>query len=320
MNKKLVGGHIALILANVIFGASTPVTKSLMNPWISPESYTFLRFVFAALVFWGVGLFTESEKVPIKDLLIIGLGGVFGFVATQLFFAIALQYTTPTYFSLIMASTPVLVLLLSMIFLKEMLTKNKIIGVGLSIGGAVLVILGGTTGELGSNNTLGMILAFFAALSYALYTIITRNVAERYSAMTITKWAFLISAVILFPFQIAEVPEQVLFNRSLTLNAALELGFALIFATGIAFFLMPAGLKQVKATTASIYMNFQPIVASAIAIFIGQDLFSWDKVLAAGLVISGVYLVTRKPKRARPKRLWPRLRKRKRGKSLRRAA
>lgn len=324
MNKKVTGGHLAIIAANVIFGASVPITKSLMDPWISPEAYTFLRFVFGALVFWSVGFFIKTEKVSFKDLGVIGLGGLFGFVATQLFFAIALQYTTPVYFSLIMASTPILVLFLSLVFLGERLSGNKITGVILSIAGAVLVILGGQAENLGTNNALGMFLAFLAALSYAIYTIITRNVAKRYSPMTITKWAFLFSAVMILPFEITEVPEQYIFHNTLTVSAWLQLGFALVMATSVAFFLMPAGLKRVKATTASIYMNFQPIVASLIAIVVGQDLFSWDKPFAAILVISGVYLVTKKSNKNSPKkpikRIAVRLKKGKRIKRRKRAA
>lgn len=292
--KNNLNGHIAIIAANIIFGLSIPITKHLMETWITPEAYTLLRLLFGAVVFWSIGLFNKKEKVSKKDLAVIAIGGIFGFIATQLLFAIALQYTTPVYYSLLMSLTPVLVLILSIIFLKELLNKNKIGGVILSISGAALIILGGKAAGMAENNMLGILLSFLAALSYAIYIIVTRNVSEKYSAVTVTKWTFLFSAMFLLPFGIMELPSQEIFQGNITSIAIIELGFALIFATAIGFLLMPVGLKYVKATTVSIYMNFQPIVASFVAILIGQDLFSRDKPIAAILVISGVILVSRK--------------------------
>jgi drug/metabolite transporter (DMT)-like permease len=294
MNQKL-GGHLAIISANVIFGASIPITKSLLDTWITPEAYTVLRLVFGAVIFWSIGIFSKKEKVTNKDLLVIGIGGIFGFIATQLLFAIALQYTTPVYFSLLMSLTPVLVLFLSFIFLKELLNRNKVIGVILSIAGAAIIILCGKSGGMAENNMLGIILAFLAALSYAIYIIITRNISKKYSPITLTKWTFLLSAALLVPFGITDLPSQKIFQGDVPVIPIMQLGYALIFATAIGFLLMPVGLKRLKATTVSIYINFLPIVASIIAIIIGQDLFSWDKPIAAILVISGVIMVSRKP-------------------------
>ena len=76
------------------------------------------------------------------------------------------------------------------------------------------------------------------------------------------------------------------------------LAFALLFSTTLAFFLMPYALKRLEASTVSIFMNLQPIIASIVAVVVGQDYFTWDKPFAMLLVVIGVYLVTQnKPKR-----------------------
>lgn len=305
MNKQL-QGHLAIILANVIFGLSIPITKTLIDNWVTPSSYTFMRMAVGALIFWGIGAFVKKEKVSKRDLLTIVIGAFFGFVATQLLFAVALQYTTPVYFSLIMAMTPILVLIMSLFFLKEIFTKNKFLGVVLSISGAALIILSGSSSAMATNNKLGIILSFLAALSYGIYMIVTKNVSVKYNPITIIKWSFLCAAAMLLPFEITSLPEQTIFSEKATLNSYLLLIFCLVFITALGFLLMPMGLKYIKATTASIYMNFQPIVASVVAILMGQDVFSWEKPLAAVLVIAGVILVSvktkskNKPKRHRP--------------------
>ncbi|MDN6310011.1 MAG: DMT family transporter [Flavobacteriaceae bacterium] len=302
MNKQL-QGHLAIIFANVIFGLSIPITKTLIDTWVTPSAYTFMRMAVGALIFWGIGEFVKKEKVSKRDLLTIAIGSFFGFVATQLLFAVALQYTTPVYFSLIMAMTPILVLIMSLFFLKEIFTKNKFSGVVLSIGGAALIILSGSSSAMATNNKLGIILSFLAALSYGIYMIVTKNVSVKYKPITIIKWSFLFAAAMLLPFEITSLPEQTIFSEKATLNSYLLLIFCLVFITALGFLLMPMGLKYIKATTASIYMNFQPIVASVVAILMGQDVFSWEKPLAAVLVIAGVILVSLKPNnKNKPKR------------------
>ncbi len=79
--------------------------------------------------------------------------------------------------------------------------------------------------------------------------------------------------------------------------------FAFLFSTTLAFFLMPLALKKLEASTVSIFMNLQPLVASAVAIGIGQDVFTWDKILAALLVLTGISLVSMKRTKTIPKKI-----------------
>lgn len=292
MVKEEVKGHIAAITTNVIFGLNIPVTKSLLSGWMSPMGYTLTRMIFGMCMFWLIGMFQKKEKVVFKDLMMIFLCGLLGLVATQVTFAVGLRYTTPVTYSLILALSPIIVLLLSTIFLKEAVTRKKLFGVVLGISGAAIIILQSSNGTSGSNTVFGIAIAIVSVTCYAGYIIITRKVSAKYSPVTMMKWMFLLSVFILMPFGFSDLPEQKIYSSEISLTALSELLFALIFSSIIAFFLMPVALKRIRATTASVYINLQPIVASSIAILIGQDIFSWDKVVAAALVIAGVYTVT----------------------------
>jgi drug/metabolite transporter (DMT)-like permease len=290
MVKEEIKGHVAAITTNVIFGLNIPITKSLLSGWMSPMGYTLTRMIFGMCMFWIISLFQKKEKVIMKDLIMIFLCGLLGLVATQVTFAVGLRYTTPVTYSLILALSPIIVLLLSALFLKEPITKFKTIGVIIGIVGASIIILRGSNN--GSANTLfGILITVLSVSCYAGYIILTRKISAKYSPVTMMKWMFLLSVIILLPFGYSELPEQRIYSSDVTVTAISELGFALLFSSIIAFFLMPVALKRIKATTASIYVNLQPLVASSVAIIIGQDIFSWDKVLALLLVISGVYLV-----------------------------
>lgn len=289
-------GLFAILMANTIFGLNIPVTKALVSHWMSPIGYTVTRMFFGAIIFWLLSLLYKREKVARKDLFIILTGGLIGFFGTQFMFSKSLEYTTPVIFSLIMALTPVIVLILSAIFLKEGIPVRKIIGIIISITGASIIILLNRSNEMASNNTLGIILAIACVFAYAGYLVLTRKVSITYQPITIAKWMFLISALAAFPFSFSELPAQNIYIESPNLHAYSLLIFALLFSTTLAFFLMPFALKRLEASTVSIFMNLQPIVASVVAIIIGQDVFTWDKPVATFLVVAGVYLVTTKGK------------------------
>lgn len=295
-NDKAYKGYLAIIAANIIFGINTPITQSLVENWLSPITYTLTRMIFGTVVFWIIGSFFSNEKVSPKDLLLIAIGGFFGFVAMQLTLALSVQYTSSVNYSLMMSMTPILVLLLSVIFLREGITTIKIIGTLVSIAGTYFIILQGNKSGVGSNNLLGIFLAILSSASYGIYLMLTRRISITYSPITVIKYTFLFSSLMILPFGITNLPFQRMFSSEVTVSAVMQLLFALIFSTILAFFLMPIALKRLKATTVSIYMNLQPLTTSIIAIAIGQDVFGWGKLFAGLTIIVGVLLVTQSKK------------------------
>ena len=162
MDKK-VNGHAAVILANVIFGLGVPVTKYLLEDWTTPMVYMALRCIGAALIFWLIAAFLPKEKVEKKDLIVIMLGGLTGFVISQTLTAWSLNYTRPVYYSLIATLVPIGTMLLAALFLNEKITGIKLLGVCLGIAGAALLVLVKWQTEAGSNDLLGI---FFALMSF----------------------------------------------------------------------------------------------------------------------------------------------------------
>ena len=288
-------GHIAILMANVIFGLGVPVTKSLLTDWVTPMGYMATRCVGATILFWIVACFLPREKVERKDLVTIMLGGLLGIVISQTLTAEALKYTTPVYFSLVAALTPIAVMLLAALFIKEEITTLKMVGVALGIGGALLMLFmswTGGAGTSGSNDLLGIFLAILSVLTWAVYLIITRKVSSKYSSVTQMKYVFLISTIVTVPIALATEPQQALYSSAWEWSGVLQMAFIVLFATGLGYFLIPYAMKFLRATTVSIYTNIQPIVASLVAMAVGQDIFTWDKPLAAVMVLVGAYIVT----------------------------
>ncbi len=293
MNTKLAKGHVAILMANVIFGLGVPVTKALLDDWVTPMGYMASRCVGATILFWVVACFLPKEHVERRDLITIMLGGLLGFVISQTLTAEALKYTTPVYFSLVAALTPVSVMLLAAFFLKEKITGIKTLGVILGISGALLMLYMSWTGGTGSNDLLGISLAVLSVLTWAVYLIITRKVSEKYSSVTQMKYVFLVSTIVTVPIALLTEPHQTLYSSAWQWSGVAEMAFIVLFATGLGYFLIPYAMKFLRATTVSIYTNIQPVVASLVAIAVHQDVFTWDKPVAAILVLLGAYIVTR---------------------------
>lgn len=292
MDKHKIEGHSAVLLANVIFGLGVPVTKLLLDEWVSPMAYMATRCMGAAAIFWLISLFMPRERVERRDLLVIMGGGLLGFVVSQTLTAWALHFTTPVYFSIIATLTPVATMVCAALLIGERLSLRGALGVAIAVVGALLMVMVGWQGGSGMNDLLGIGLAVLSLLTWAVYLIITRKVSVKYTAVTQMKWVFLVSTLAVLPFSWTDLQASRLYSSQWAWSGVAEMAFIVVFATVAGFFAIPFALRYLKTTTVSVYTNLQPVVASFVAIAIGQDLLSWDKPVSLALVLLSAWIVT----------------------------
>lgn len=292
MDKHKIEGHSAVLLANVIFGLGVPVTKLLLDEWVSPMAYMATRCMGAAAIFWLISLFMPRERVERRDLLVIMGGGLLGFVVSQTLTAWALHFTSPVYFSIIATLTPVATMVCAALLIGERLSLRGALGVAIGVVGALLMVMVGWQGGSGMNDLLGIGLAVLSLLTWAVYLIITRKVSVKYTAVTQMKWVFLVSTLAVLPFSWTDLQASRLYSSQWAWSGVAEMAFIVVFATVAGFFAIPFALRYLKTTTVSVYTNLQPIVASFVAIAIGQDLLSWDKPVSLALVLLSAWIVT----------------------------
>lgn len=293
MQNHRLQAHTAVLLANIIFGLGVPVTKLLLDQWVSPMAYMATRCLGAAAIFWLISLFLPREKVAPRDLTVIILGGLLGIVVSQTLTAWALTFTTPVYFSLIATLTPVATMLCAALFIGEKISVRGIAGVALGVAGAMLMVFIGWQGGSGKNDILGIALTLLSMLTWAVYLIITRKVSARYTAVTQMKWVFLASAIAVLPFSLTDLQSATLYSAATQWSGLGEMAFIVVFATVAGYFAIPFAMRYLKATTVSVYTNLQPIVASLVAIALSQDVLTWDKPVALVLVLLSAWLVTK---------------------------
>ena len=286
------GGHLAALTVYIIFGINPNCSKAVVPEYVSPEVFTALRMLFGTVVFWILSLLTPYERIEKRDRWLILVSGIV-LAGTLVAFAEAFRYTSPCYVSLISATSPLMVMIMAAIFLKEPISWRKSVGVLIGIGGALMIVL--FSWKIDANATpLGLLLCFINILFYTVYLLTTRTISKRYSPITLMKWMFLIGSVICVPMAISSftpAASPMLFGPAPAM-AWVNLLVVLIFSTVVSYFLLPLSLRAILPTTVSMYSNLQPVVTACVAIAIGQDIFTWNKPVALVLIIIGVYLVT----------------------------
>ncbi len=294
--SKNISAHISILAANIIYGLNYTIAKEIMPNYLQPYALTICRIVAASILFWALSFFYKPEKLASKDIKILIFAAIFGVAMNQLMFLKGLNFTTPIDASIIMTINPVLVLLVSAIIIGEAINFRKISGILIGASGAVLLILmSGGKLDFSSNNFFGNVLVFLNALSYGIYLVIVKTLMVKYKPATVLKWIFPIGLLIVFPIGFDEL--RTTNWNTIPIQIWWAITYVLVATTFLAYLLNVYGLQNVNASTVSIYIYSQPVIASFVSVILGKDSLNTIKILATLLVFTGVYLVSSPQKR-----------------------
>ncbi len=290
MNTKI-NAHIALFLVALIYGANYTIAKEVLdNEYIKPIGFILLRVVTGLVLFVIIHTIYVREKVERKDIIRLILCGLFGVAINQTFFFSGLKLTTPINASLIMTSTPILVLIASSIMIGERITLRKILGIIAGCTGAVLLILNGEKINFEKDQILGDLMIFINATSYGIYLVIVKSLMKKYNPITVVKWVFIFGTLFVFPFGVNDLT-QVDWS-SFKLSIWLAVFYVLFCTTFLAYLFNAYALKTVNPSVVSIYIYLQPLLATMIALIFAKDQLTGIKIISGMLIFTGVYLVS----------------------------
>lgn len=277
---------------SVIYGLTFTIAKDVMPIYVKPFGLILIRVLGACFLFWLVSFFTIKEKIEKKDFPRIFAAAIFGVVLNQLTFFKGLSYTSPISASVIMLTAPILVLILSTVLLKERIELKKIIGIIIGLIGTSILILYGKSVGNATNANWGNFLVFVNASSYAIYLILVKKIASKYSPLTFIKWIYTFGLLFVLPFGLEEFT-AVNWNEIPTI-IFFEIGYLVIFTTFFAYLINLSAIRYLKPTTLSVFIYLQPVFASIFAISLQKDELNMIKLISAFLIFVGVYLVTQK--------------------------
>lgn len=277
---------LALIAANIIWGAAPPVFKWSLED-IGPYTLAFLRFFFASILIFP---FLKGKfRVNPKDYFRVFLIGFFGITINIIFFFLGLLQTPSINAAIIASAAPVFIIIFSIIFIREK-PKNRIIwGSLIGLLGILVFLVEPFFNSGGFSASLGNFLIIIATLGAILHTIIGRQVLKRNNPVTVTFWMFVVGTVGFLPFFVNEV-KTIGFLPHLTGQAIVGIIFGAVLSSFIAYFFHSYALKFLQASDVGLFAYIDPVVSVLIAAPLLGEIPDTTFLLGATMVFGGIFI------------------------------
>jgi drug/metabolite transporter (DMT)-like permease len=308
--SSLLRAYLLLVIATIIWGGSWPLGRWLVSEDVGGEiipplmiavvRYFIVIWCFFALLKWREGSINFSlTKSGWKPLMLMGVTSV---TIYQIGYLFGEYFTAASDASLIVATNPIWVFILSGIFLKEGLGRKKIFG-GFSAFVGVMLVVGFSPNVDVPNRILGDLFILFAALGYSVYTVVYRNYMNSFSStgkpssLFVISWVSFFGFLITTPIALLISPEYLDPQLYLQIPERIWWGvmyLALLSTVGAYWFYLE-GVKQLNASRAAIFINLVPVFGVTFSvIFLGELINPIIHVSAFLLISSGVILVNSK--------------------------
>jgi drug/metabolite transporter (DMT)-like permease len=303
MKKFNTIGHIAIFIATFGLGLNTVISKAFLPEYMTATGLTLVRFIGGTVLFWLTSLFIKREEINKRDLFHLFLASAFGIVLTQTTFLYGLERTSPIDASLIITILPLITMFFAAAYLKEPITKLKIVGVAIGASGALwLTFRSGFLSSQtpywveGGRTFYGDLLCLLSIIFYAGFLVFFKKLMGKYNPVNIMKWMFLFATLMCIPFGYKDL--LAIDFPGLPNAVCWRLLYIVVGATFICYLLFPIAIRYLRPTTISMYNFQEPFITAIAAIFIGLDKLSADRFIAAFLIFFGIYLVSKSKSKA----------------------
>ncbi len=277
-----------ILVIQVLLASGTQIIASTVAKTMPATNLTFLRTMISGSVYLAYVVFTGlSFKFRGKDVLLLLLLGFLSIPINQFVFLYGMRYTTATDAALLYATTPVLVLIASRIYLKEKLRATKIAGSILAFTGVAIIVLESGS-HVGVSHVKGDFFVFIGVIAWSLYTTFGRKLVVKYGAMPTTIFAALIGVMFFAP---VGVYSSFGYNYSAMSTAQwLEVLYLALGTSVAGYVLWYTALSKIEASRVAVFANGQPIMTAILSyIFLGQGI-SLVFAFGAAVTISGVFV------------------------------
>lgn len=278
---------VLLFAMATIWGVNFVVVKYATHIF-NPVAFTGLRVGTVAIFLLGFALSRGDLRLPRADVIKLLLLGVLGNGLYQLFFIHGVARTRAGNAALIVGAAPAFIALIARARGMERVKRMTLVGIGLSVIGVALVIVGSAQPTKGEVTLLGSVLVFFGVLSWTFYTILLQPYTKRIDVGRLSAITIVGGAV---PLLILSMPAIVATDWSkVGLGGWLALFYSSVLSMGVAYIFYYRGLRILGPTRTAVYSNLQPIIALLVAwAFLGENPTVFQGVGAA-TIIAGVFL------------------------------
>ena len=286
---KTRNAYIALIFCNIVWACDYPFYNLVLGKYISPMAMVTASLLIAALFSLVPLMWEKPESVAPQDRAkILGAALLMG-VARKLCMMFGLAETSPIDGSIIGTTTPLLVLLLSVVVGVDHFTTKKVVGLALGMMGTLAIILTSNSGVHTQSSVWGNLLIFVSSCVSASYMVLCKRLVGKYRVTTVLRWIYCTSAFFILPFGVDDV--LTIDFSAMDTKILLASLFVIFVPTYLPNLLLNYSLRSVAPTASSIYAYIQPVVAVALSVAMRLDKLHPDTLLFAVVIFAGVALV-----------------------------
>lgn len=286
----------AIIAAAVLWGGSIVAQKLALSGFSAVEASVLRDIGGLAILlstwWWQEGTLAKLTKADVRMLGLLGLG----VLGNHLLILMGLKYVSGAVGGVIIGSSPVVTALLSAMLIQDVPLRAVWLGGLLSFAGVGLVSVAGFQAS-GDQPLLGSLLVFSGVVSWALYSIGSRQIMERHSALTVNWATLLVATVIQIPLLWMDRKMLDAGLGSVAPADWMALGYLVLFATAIAQQAWLYGVKGVGPSRASVFGNLTPVAAVVLSAMLLNESVGTSEILGIALILTGVWVVDRQTSR-----------------------
>lgn len=282
---------ILLLIAILIWGFAYVVTKSGLSA-VPPMLFALLRYSVASLLLVPLALARGGLKrlprpVPWTTLVLMALSGV-GFY--YVLFNLALSYTSASQTALIQSAFPAIVAIMAVVWLHERVTRRRILGIALAVAGVALIVA--TQADAAARDPLlGNALAFASVLSWSVYTILAKRMADA-DPIAVTAVISLIGTGML-------VPAALLENAHVSLSSIPAAGWLPIIylgalASAVGYLLYIRALRDIDASLVGTFINLSPVIGVVSGVLVLGESITPTAIAGGAMVLAGVWISSKR--------------------------
>jgi len=277
---------IALIVANIIWGAASPIFKWALQD-VPPFTLAFFRFFIASLVLWPFVI--PHIAIRLKDIPKIMLLSLVGIVINISFYFLGLQLTTSIDAPIIGASAPILLMIIAIFYLHEKPKKKVVFGTIVSLAGVLLIILRPFLENGSSGSITGNLMILVGTVGFVIYTILLKKFALPYSSLGLIFWLFFTAMFMFLPLFGYEAQTTNLFNHIST-RSIVGILFGALSSSALAYLCYDLGVKNMKANEVGIFFYLDPIATVLVAMPLLGEQITLLYVLGSFTVFAGIFI------------------------------
>lgn len=257
------------VTAAALWGTSFPITKIALDG-VSPVLLAFLRYLLASILFLVLSLFYKNfYHIKIKNFAILGILSV---TMPTILQNIGLQYTSAYITGFLQSTGPIYTVILAYFFLQETITRYKVLGILLALGGTYVI-----TSPEGGGDIFGNLLVLSSAICYSLGGIVAkRTLNQGYTPVQIVAFSSVFGTLFLFPAAIFE-------HGTAASESIPYILFLAIFTTFFSYTLWYSAMKRTELSKLSFFVFLIPIFSIIFSALLLQEEMR-ALTLAAGFV------------------------------------